>query len=317
MKKTSVFILSAVVIAMIAACNGSGSFKRTKSGLMYKIISDEKAPIVKQGQILKFEYVQKVRDSILASSEVNGPAFAPIDSAIKASYDPNEVFGMLRKGDSAVIVLEVDTLVKKMANQGGQLPPFLKAKDKIYITFRVTNVFNNQGEAQKDMEATAALMRQKQEAASVAQKEKDIKFLAEYLKNKGIKAVQGAKGTFAEIKDPGNGVACDSGKSVSVMYTGRTMEGKVFDSNIDPKFNHANQPITFVIGAGGIIPGWDDAIRLFKKGGKGTLYVPSSLGYGKQGSGPDIQPDANLIFDIEIVDVKDATPGAQQAPIGH
>jgi FKBP-type peptidyl-prolyl cis-trans isomerase len=63
-----------------------------------------------------------------------------------------------------------------------------------------------------------------------------------------------------------------------------------------------------MIGSTGSIAGWDDGLRLFKKGGKGRLYIPSSMAYGKQGAPPRIKPNENLIFDVEIVDVTDKMP---------
>ena len=114
----------------------------------------------------------------------------------------------------------------------------------------------------------------------------------------------------------GNCIHHRSGKFVSVMYTGKTFEGEAFDSNIDPKFQHAGQPFTLQIGVGGAIQGWDDGLRLFKEGGKGTLYIPSSLAYGKQGRGDKIKPNANLIFDVEVVKVSDSMPRPQTPPPG-
>jgi len=311
MKKTSVVILSALAMFVLAACNSGGSFKRAKTGLMYKIISDKKNPVVKTGQILKFEYQQKIRDSVLSSSATTGPAYVVIDSASIPDYNnPAEIFAMLRKGDSVVIVFEADTLRKR--NPQG-LPPFIKAKDKIALTMRVKDVFNNQDEAGKDREVAFQEVRKKQEAEEEVQKQKDIKTLQDYVKSKGITVQSAPKGTLVEITNPGSGDNVDSGKFVSVMYTGQTMAGKVFDSSIDPKFQHPGQPYVFQIGSNppGAIEGWDDGLRLFKKGGKGRLYIPSSLGYGKFGNGPDIKGDENLIFDVEVVDVTATRPAPQ------
>lgn len=300
------------LVVLLSACN-SGSFNHTKSGLTYKIISDKKNPVVKYGQVLKFEFVQKVRDSLLFSSTDNGPAYVPVDSTVAADYNPTEIFPLLRKGDSAVVVIEADTLRKR---QGG-LPPFLKAKDKIILTIKVTDVFASQEAADKDRMATMEIYRQKDEAAAKVQLEKDLVTLKEYLKGKNITVQSAPKGTLVEITEPGTGLACDSGMYVSVMYTGQTLAGKAFDSNIDPKFNHAGQPFVFQIGSRGAITGWDDGLRMFKKGGKGRLYIPSPLGYGKQGAGEDIKPNENLVFDVEIVEVTAKKPEAPQGPAGH
>lgn len=314
MKKTTIGILSLLILISIAGCNSGSSFKRTKSGLMYKIISDKKNPVATKGQILKFDFTQKVRDSLLGSSEENGPVYVPVDSAVAPDYNPNEIFGLLRKGDSAVVIFEADTLRKK---QGG-LPPFLKAKDKIYLTFRVSDVFATQEEASKDREIAMQAFIKKQEVLAENQKKIDIKILGDYLKSKGITAQSAPRGTFVEIINPGTGAACDSGKFVTVKYTGKTLAGKAFDSSVDPAFGHAGQHYTFHLavrgGPQGAIEGWNDGIRFFKKGGIGRLYIPSSLGYGKQGSGPDIKPNENLVFDIEIMDVNDTMPAPAPRP---
>lgn len=308
MKKAQLFLFGVLSLFILAACGGD-SYKRTKSGLMYKIISDEKNPVAKQGQVIKFDYVQKIRDSVLFASSENGPAYVPIDTAIGADYNPEEIFRFLRNGDSAVVVIEADTIRRK----NGQLPPFLKAKDKVILTLRVSKVFANMEEADKDRQGEIDKIIKREEIKAEEQKVKDLKFLNDYLKSKGITAQSAPKGTLVEILTPGNGLAIDSGKFVTVAYTGQTLAGKVFDSSIDPKFGH--EPYTFMIGGRGAIQGWDDGLRLFKKGGKGRLYVPSALGYGKRGNGEDIKPDENLIFDVEILEVTDKMPAPKAPPM--
>jgi FKBP-type peptidyl-prolyl cis-trans isomerase FkpA len=92
-------------------------------------------------------------------------------------------------------------------------------------------------------------------------------------------------------------------KQVSVRYTGKLFpSGKVFESNAT---GPGNEPFKFVVGQSQIIQGWDDGLRKFKKGGKGTLYIPAFLAYDAQ-PGPGRKQYENLIFDVEIVDVTDA-----------
>jgi FKBP-type peptidyl-prolyl cis-trans isomerase FkpA len=312
MKKTTILFLSAVVMLMLAACNGA-SFKKTKTGLMYKIISNGKGEVVKNGQFLKIEFSQKLRDSVLGSSADRGPEYVKIDSATPSNYlNPAELFGKLRKGDSLVVVFEADSIRKI---QGG-LPPFLKAKDKIFLTVKALDIFKTEEEANKDRELAMQEVIKKQEAASVVQKEKDIKIIQDYLKKNNITAQSAPKGTLVEITAQGTGPACDSGKFISVMYTGKTLAGKVFDSNVDPKFNHPGEPFVFQINGRGAITGWSDGLSLFKKGGKGRLFIPSTLGWGKQGAGEDIKADEITIFDVEVVDVSDTQP-APQMPDPH
>ena len=85
--------------------------------------------------------------------------------------------------------------------------------------------------------------------------------------------------------------------SVSVHYTGMLLDSTIFDTSI------GGSPISFTLGAGAVIPGWDEGIALMKKGGKATLIIPHTLGYGVIGSGTVIPPKAYLVFDVELLDL--------------
>ncbi|WP_201982133.1 FKBP-type peptidyl-prolyl cis-trans isomerase [Hymenobacter rubidus] len=91
-----------------------------------------------------------------------------------------------------------------------------------------------------------------------------------------------------------------AGKTVSVLYTGMLMDGTVFDASAQ----HGNVPISFVLGRGKVIAGWDEGIALMHKGDKAQLLIPSALGYGSAGAPPSIPGDAVLRFQVELVDVK-------------
>lgn len=98
-----------------------------------------------------------------------------------------------------------------------------------------------------------------------------------------------------------SGVQATAGKTVSVLYTGMLMNGSVFDASS----RHGNEPFPFVLGTGYVIPGWDQGIALMRKGEKGTLLIPSALGYGSRSAGNGaIPPNSVLRFDVELVDVK-------------
>jgi peptidyl-prolyl cis-trans isomerase A (cyclophilin A) len=97
----------------------------------------------------------------------------------------------------------------------------------------------------------------------------------------------------------GNGKQAESGKTVSVHYTGQLENGKTFDSSYPRK-----KPIEFPLGKGHVIEGWDEGIALLKVGDKARFVIPSYLGYGSSGAGGVIPPDATLIFDVELMDVK-------------
>ena len=299
MKKITSYVFLAVAVMATVSCANEG-FKKTKSGLQYKIISDGSGDVVKKGQFLKFNYVQKIvgsKDSTLSPTGTTFPTYIPVDS-VGATYNPAEVFGLLRKGDSVMIIMQVDTL---LAKSHGNLPPFLKKKDKITLGIRVLDIFSND-----------SLVRIDREKYLDAEKDKEAKQIEDYFAKNNITNTKKSKGgVYYQIISEGNGIKADSGKSVSIMYTGSTLDGKYFDSNVDSTKQLQKHPLTpyeFVSAVSGAIPGMLEPMPLFKKGDKVKLYIPAMLGYGPQGRGDVIKPFTNLIFEVEIVDVKDAAP---------
>ena len=97
----------------------------------------------------------------------------------------------------------------------------------------------------------------------------------------------------------GSGKKAESGKTVSVHYEGSLESGKVFDSSYPRK-----KPIEFRLGQGQVIEGWDEGIALLRVGDKARFVIPSELGYGSRGAGGAIPPNATLIFDVELMEVK-------------
>jgi FKBP-type peptidyl-prolyl cis-trans isomerase len=303
MKRKTTLVLSALALLLLGtACKNSG-FKKTKSGMQYKIIPNGKGPLIKRGDIIKLHFLHKLRDSVLANSYEQMPFYAKVDS-VGPIYDPQEIFTLLHKGDSAVVIRLADSLAKK---QGG-LPEFIHPKDQLVLSFRVVDVFTADSLAQADQmkEMSAAQAKQAQKLESL--KGPKTKELEDYLAKNKVQFQKGPQGTFVEIKDPGNGPQADSGKHVQVRYTGKSFPSmKVFESNMEA----GKQPFDVVVGTHSVIAGWDEGLKYFKKGGKGTLYIPFYLAYGPQ-PGPGGQPYENLVFDVEIVDVSDSAK--QMAP---
>ena len=102
-----------------------------------------------------------------------------------------------------------------------------------------------------------------------------------------------------KIIQKGNGAKAEKGKTVSVHYEGSLMSGQVFDSSYK-----RNQPIDFKLGIGQVISGWDEGICLLQVGDKARFVIPSELAYGSSGAGGVIPPNAPLLFDVELMDVK-------------
>ena len=108
-----------------------------------------------------------------------------------------------------------------------------------------------------------------------------------------------SSGLYYKITKTTDGIAPKAGDQVSVHYAGKLVDGTEFDSSFK-----RNQPIDIPIGMGQVIKGWDEGILLLKEGETATFLIPSDLGYGTQGAGGVIPPNAWLIFDVELVKVK-------------
>ena len=102
---------------------------------------------------------------------------------------------------------------------------------------------------------------------------------------------------------PGTGASPKTGQTCVMHYTGwlydNGTKGKKFDSSVD-----RNEPFAFKIGVGQVIRGWDEGVSTMKVGGKRTLIIPAALGYGAQGAGNAIPPNATLMFDVELLGIK-------------
>jgi len=121
-------------------------------------------------------------------------------------------------------------------------------------------------------------------------------------KNKSeVGVVSAENGLQYIIIAEGSGEVAKNGDTVSVHYTGMLQDGSEFDSSIK-----RNQPLTVTLSEGRLIKGWIEMLRLMKKGQKVKVWIPSSLGYGEQGSPPVIPGNSLLIFDMELLEIKPA-----------
>ncbi len=297
-----------VVCAAILLAGCKEGFKKGDKGIEYKIISSGKGEKVAYGNFMQIHVKQFYKDSkidtVLSDSRTMGmPQMAPLDSmSLDKQYF--DILKQLRNGDSLVLRIKSDSVLK---NAPPNALPFIKKGQYFYTTLKVINVFKNAQQADSAQKLAFEAKMKQDSINAIAQLAKDDKTITDYLAKNTIKASKAPEGTYVEMIQPGTGPMIDSSVSVKVNYTGRTLAGKVFDSNTDPTFNHV-RPYTVSIApdpysGGGVIKGWTDGLKLLSKGSKARFYIPSPLGYGTRGAGPDIKPNEILVFDIEVLDL--------------
>jgi FKBP-type peptidyl-prolyl cis-trans isomerase len=125
-------------------------------------------------------------------------------------------------------------------------------------------------------------------------KAENAAFLENNKKNEGVKTT--ASGLQYKVISTGKGKAPLATDKVTVHYTGKLIDGSIFDSSVE-----RNEPITFELN--GVIPGWTEGLQLMHEGDKWILYLPYDLGYGERGAGEQIPPYSTLIFEVELIKV--------------
>ena len=286
-------------LLILGSCKNIG-FEKTKSGLEYKIIQgNENGKKLEHGDIVKFQYKLNFKDSTIISSYTFMPAYDQVDS-VGRYHDFSEFLIKMKVGDSAVSYQFFDTLQK---NPQFGVPPYMNKGDKQIVYIKIIEVFKN-----NDRKTARDLAIEDYTAEINKYKEREMNQIEKYLIEKNIKATKINNSVFVSIEKEGTGIKVDSGKVVGIKYSGSNFQGKYFDSNTDSskQFSpHRLETFYFVAKQEGAIQGMLEGITAFKKGSVGKMFIPSSMGYGPQGSGPAIKPNENLIFDIEVVEVKD------------
>lgn len=299
--KIRLFVAGALAIVMVSC---GTDYKKTKTGLVYKIFpGDSNDSLAKNKNVIKFNFIRKINDSLLYTTYGKMPAFQVYTEDPGISYSPLEVLFMMRKGDSAVIVESFDTLIKK--GMQAQIP-YGKKGDQIKTYIKILEIFRSDSTVEADYKAEVEKdkPRREQEMKDMQAKqveefkksgeiEKEEKEIEAYLAKRNINAVKAPGGTYVFVKEKGNGEPVANGKYITAKYAGRFLAtDSLFESS----------EYIFALGKAEVIKGWDDGFTLFNEGGKGTLFVPGYLAYGK-GAGPGGEPFESLVFDIEVLNV--------------
>ncbi len=314
------------------ACKNA-DYQTSPNGLKYVIFDAGAKDSTEEGHTLKMNMTARLmgsKDTLLADTYGKMPFFAAIQSPPGGQplYDPSELFKQLRKGDSMVAIIYIDSAIQKGLVPADRLPAFMKKGDKIVYTYKVLEVFKVDSLARADYELEVAKdeprrEQEQKEMAEKARKEqeiarkeeikaleksgekaKQIEEIESFLAGKKVEAKQTPEGTFVKVDERGSGPTAADGKYVTVKYTGKKV-------NTDSTFESSQ--FTVKLGEQSLIPGFEDGVKQFNQGGKGTIYIPGYLAYGKQGN-DRFKPYEPLYFEVEILGVSDTDPDLAQQP---
>lgn len=274
------------------------------NGFLMKIWKDASGTPPTVGDFITIHTRARVGDSILFSSRManKNEAFElQVRPPMQDRYDIMDAFQLLSAGDSATFRMPLDTVLKREAERGATRLEWMKEgmwfdQDVVMVTQK------KQADAFKEKAAKGKL-----------QMKTDSIAISKYLKANNIVAKRHPSGLYYKITQVGAGDTARAGQNVTVNYTGKTLDGKTFDSNVDPAFQHV-QPFSFPLGQGRVIPGWDIGVSMLKKGAKATLFIPSAMAYADKSPSDAIPANSVLVFDVEVTNIEAAEKPTEHGP---
>lgn len=292
MKKSilSMAVMALLMAGTMSACTENSpypGYKMTPSGMYYRYLTQNEGETAKLGDViaidLDYYLMNEKGDSLLYSTSMIPEQAYDLVREPSFPGDLYEGFTMMHKGDSMSLIMSADSVFRRQFH-APVVPEFVTPDAMIRWEVKMKDIMTE--------EEFMARQAAKEEAAFAEAQQVLDAFIAE----NGIEATPTESGLIYVCTKPGKGSQPQAGQTVKVHYTGKLLDGTVFDSSVE-----RDEPISIPIGVGRVIPGWDEGISMMKKGEKGILYIPAKLGYGAHGSGP-IPPFSNLIFEVELID---------------
>ena len=295
MKKIAMFAIASAMLVSMSSCSKYRGYKESDNGLFYKFyVENEKEAKAQLGDLLTMTLVYKIAesDSIIEDSRKNPNPFMLLLKASDFKGDLFEGLAMMHKGDSASFILKADSFFLKTARMP-EMPKFVNAETMLKFEIKLTEI---KPKAIFEKEMAEAQVKFKEEVEK--RKAEEPGLIANYLKENKITVKPTKSGLYFVEKTKGTGPKVAAGQKVTVNYTGKFLDGKIFDSS------EGKKPFEFVVGQQQVIPGWDEALTLMNKGCKAVVLIPSALAYGEQGAGNAIPPCTPLVFDVELLGIQ-------------
>jgi peptidylprolyl isomerase len=287
MKK--LFLLTLILGVIVTSCtsktdnNQISGYEKTQTGLYYKFYEENKGDTPEPMELLDVVLSCVINDTTVIIPE-NRMILQMMESMFMG--DIFEGFKLMHKGDSASFIVRTDSTFYTLLRS--PMPSEFSVNDIMKFNIRLNDFYPESEFALKQIEYMKNTFAEETVAAENE--------LNKYLSDNKIDAKQTSTGLYYKKIQDGDGECPQVGQMVKVHYTGKLLDGSVFDSSVD-----RGEAFQFVVGIGKVIPGWDEGLQLMSRGEKGVLYIPYYLAYGDRGSGP-IPPFATLIFEVELID---------------
>jgi len=249
--------------------------KPTETGLYYEELNAGTGALAKKGDMVTVNFDISFLDGtqLFSTKDQGEPVFFELGQPFDTE-GMNEALLKMKAGGTSRIIMP-SNLAFGDKGRGNFIPPYSTLISELeLVKIQTKKEYNDEKRGSETVD------------------------IEKYLKENGITASPTASGLYYIEHEQGTGPAPNTGDKVKVWYTGKLLDGTVFDAS-----SNRNQAYEFALGQGRVIKGWDLGIAMMKQGGKATLIIPSNLGYGERGSGQRIPPFSPLVFDVELQEV--------------
>ena len=295
--------MALTLAAFMTACN-SNNFKQTENGLLYRFETQNSEGAQPQaGDLLVGELILRIENDTLFNNTGNPDRIFQVAEAPMFKGDIVEGLHMMHVGDKAIFKIPADSIGNFMMES--QMPPQYKKGSGQYFYYEITlhELVTKDELAQEQANFIEEMnLRKENEPAT----------LAEYITKNNITAKPTKSGLYIIVNKKGDGPKVATGKKVSVNYTGRLLDGTLFDTSREADAREAQKyqegreygPMTYTVGSQPMIKGWEEGVMGQPAGSDITLVMPSELAYGARGAGRDILPYSPLVFNLTIESVE-------------
>lgn len=296
--KINKFLIGLLLVS--AAC--SNDTRETPKGYKYTMVKEGEGEQGKVGEFLMINMmIIDAKDSVWNDTKKQKlPMILPIGEPNPTDEGIEEIFPVLKKGDSILFKMPAKTLFEK---QGGRVPQNVDSTSTFTFYLGVKDILTETQVRELEKELMGKL--------SAEQLAIDLGLIDAYLAENNIEVMSTPSGLRYMFTKEGKGENAAPGNEVSIHYAGYLLDGTLFDSSMESvaKANNAYtpgrpyEPLTLQAGSGQVIRGWEEAILLMNKGSKMRVWIPSTLAYGPQRRSEVIKENSVLVFDMEMIDI--------------